>query len=271
MIAKVGINGFGRIGRLVFRAAIANPKVEVVAINDPFMDPEYMVYNLMHDSVHGRFDAAVSFGPGKLTVNGKDIAVFGCKAPKEIPWGIIGAEYVMECSGVFLTEVDAKPHIDAGAKKVIMSAPAKDKTKTIVYGVNHDEYLPSMVYVSNASCTTNCLAPMAKVVHDAFGIEEALMTTVHAMTINQLTVDGLAKKKGDWRIGRAGPLNIIPTTTGAAKAVAEVIPSLRGKITGMALRVPVANVSIVDLTCRLQRDASYDMICKALMTPPRAQ
>jgi glyceraldehyde 3-phosphate dehydrogenase len=261
MACKVGINGFGRIGRLVFRAAVGNPSVEVVGINDPFIDPEYMVYMLEYDTVHGRFKGKASCRDGKLSVNGKEIAVYGVKEPTEIPWGACGAQYVVESTGVFTTVDKAKAHITAGAKKVIISAPSAD-APMFVMGVNEAKYKSDMLVVSNASCTTNCLAPLAKVVHDKWGIVEGLMTTVHATTATQKTVDGPSKK--DWRGGRAAAYNIIPSSTGAAKAVGKVIPDLNGKLTGMAFRVPTADVSVVDLTCRLAKPAKYDEIKAAI-------
>ncbi len=257
MAVKVGINGFGRIGRLVFRASINKPEVEVVAINDPFIDLDYMVYMLKYDTVHGRFDGEVEVKDGKLVVNGKEIAVYECMKPQEIPWGEAGADYVVESTGVFTTNDTADAHFVGGAKKVIISAPSKD-APMFVMGVNHTKYAKDMNIVSNASCTTNCLAPIAKVINDNFGIVEGLMTTVHATTATQKTVDGPSKK--DWRGGRAAAANIIPSSTGAAKAVGEVIPELKGKLTGMAFRVPTINVSVVDLTCRLDKAASYEEI-----------
>jgi glyceraldehyde 3-phosphate dehydrogenase len=257
MAVKVGINGFGRIGRLVFRASLNNPNVEVVGINDPFIDVEYMSYMLRYDSIHGRFEGTVEIDGDKLVVNGKSISVFGSKDPVEIPWASCGAEYVVESTGVFTTEEKASAHIKAGAKKVIISAPSAD-APMFVMGVNQDKYTKDMTVVSNASCTTNCLAPLAKVIHENFGIVEGLMTTVHATTATQKTVDGPSNK--DWRGGRAAGGNIIPSSTGAAKAVGKVIPELNGKLTGMAFRVPTLNVSVVDLTCRLEKSATYDEI-----------
>ena len=259
MAIRVGINGFGRIGRLVFRAAAKNSKVEIVGINDPFIDVEYMVYMLKYDTVHGRFQGDVSTDGTSLIVNGKKIAVCAEKEPKNIPWGKVKADYVVESTGVFLTAEKAQGHIDGGAKKVIMSAPSKDDTPMFVMGVNHDKYKPSMTFVSNASCTTNCLAPIAKVLNDNWGIEKGLMTTVHAVTATQKTVDGPSAK--DWRGGRAAAYNIIPSSTGAAKAVGKVIPELNGKLTGMAFRVPTADVSVVDLTVTLKKPATYAEIC----------
>lgn len=258
---KVGINGFGRIGRLVFRAAASNPNVEVVAIND-LVDVEYMAYMLKYDSTHGQFDGDVKVENGALVVNGKTIRVTAEKDPANLKWNEVDAEYVVESTGLFLTKEKAQAHINAGAKRVIMSAPAKDDTPTFVLGVNNDKYTADMNIVSNASCTTNCLAPVAKVLHDNYGIIEGLMTTVHAVTATQKTVDGPSMK--DWRGGRGGYQNIIPSSTGAAKAVGLVIPELKGKLTGMSLRVPVANVSVVDLTVRLDKATNYDDI-KATM------
>jgi glyceraldehyde 3-phosphate dehydrogenase len=261
MATKVGINGFGRIGRLVMRAALSNPEVEVVGINDPFIDLEYMVYMLSYDSVHGRFKGTVEIKDGKLQVNGKPVAVYACMKAEEIPWRDCGAEYVCESTGVFTTIESAGAHLKGGAKKVVISAPSKD-APMFVMGVNQEKYSKDMSVVSNASCTTNCLAPIAKVVNDNFGIVEGLMTTVHAITATQKTVDGPSKK--DWRGGRGASFNIIPSSTGAAKAVGKVIPELNGKLTGMAFRVPTADVSVVDLTCRLEKGASYDTIKAAM-------
>lgn len=264
MAIRIGINGFGRIGRLVFRAAVSQPEAfEVVGINDPFIDLDYMVYMVKYDTVHGRFKGEVKAENGKLVVNGKEINVYSCKDPAEIPWGTINADYVVESTGVFCTTEKASAHIKAGAKKVIISAPAKDKeTPTFVCGVNLEKYTKDMKVVSNASCTTNCLAPLAKVINDKFGIVEGLMTTVHATTNTQKTVDAPSSK--DWRGGRAAAGNIIPSSTGAAKACALVIPELKGKLTGMAFRVPTLDVSVVDLTCRLDKSATYEQICDAV-------
>ncbi|CDJ57266.1 glyceraldehyde-3-phosphate dehydrogenase, putative [Eimeria maxima] len=264
MVCRMGINGFGRIGRLVFRAAMANPEVEVVAVNDPFMDVQYMAYQLKYDSVHGKYPGEVSVKDGNLVVNGKTINVFAEKEPSAIPWGKVGAHYVCESTGVFTNKEKAGLHIGGGAKKVIISAPPKDDTPMFVMGVNHEEYQSSLQVVSNASCTTNCLAPLAKVVHEKFGIVEGLMTTVHAMTANQLTVDGPSKGGKDWRAGRCAGSNIIPASTGAAKAVGKVIPALNGKLTGMAFRVPTPDVSVVDLTCKLAKPAKYEDIVAAI-------
>jgi glyceraldehyde 3-phosphate dehydrogenase len=261
MSVKIGINGFGRIGRLVFRAAIDNANVEVVGINDPFIDLEYMSYMLRYDSIHGQFKGTVSIENGKLVVNGKAISVFGQKDPSEINWASCGAEYVVESTGVFTTTEKASAHLKGGAKKVVISAPSAD-APMFVMGVNNTKYTKDMTVVSNASCTTNCLAPLAKVIHEKFGIVEGLMTTVHATTATQKTVDGPSNK--DWRGGRAAGNNIIPSSTGAAKAVGKVIPELNGKLTGMAFRVPTLNVSVVDLTCRLEKSATYEEICAAV-------
>ncbi|HEY9062499.1 MAG TPA: type I glyceraldehyde-3-phosphate dehydrogenase [Pseudobacteroides sp.] len=261
MAVKIGINGFGRIGRLVFRAAIENPNVEVTGINDPFIDLEYMKYMLRYDTVHGQFKGEISEADGKLVVNGKKIAVFASKDPAEIAWSSCGAEYVVESTGVFTTTEKASAHFKGGAKKVIISAPSAD-APMFVMGVNNDKYTKDMNVVSNASCTTNCLAPLAKVINDNFGIVEGLMTTVHAVTATQKTVDGPSNK--DWRGGRGAGFNIIPSSTGAAKAVGKVIPELNGKLTGMAFRVPTADVSVVDLTVRLEKAASYDEIKAAV-------
>ena len=264
MAIKIGINGFGRIGRLVFRAAIAQPETfEVVGVNDPFVDADYMVYMVKYDTIHGRFDGCVKEENGKLVVNGKAINVYGCMNPEEIPWSECGAEYVVESTGVFCTTEKASAHIKAGAKKVVISAPAKDKeTPTFVCGVNLDKYTKDMKVVSNASCTTNCVAPLAKVINDKFGIVEGLMTTVHSTTNTQKTVDAPSKK--DWRGGRAAAGNIIPSSTGAAKACALVIPEVKGKLTGMAFRVPTLDVSVVDLTVRTEKATSMEEINAAL-------
>jgi glyceraldehyde 3-phosphate dehydrogenase len=264
----MGINGFGRIGRLVFRAASANPEVTVKAINDPFMDLEYMVYLMKYDSVHQRFAGTViSKKEGDkeyLVVNGVDVAVFHEKEPASIPWGAAGAAYVCESTGVFTTKEKAEMHLKGGAKKVIISAPPKDAVPMYVIGVNHTDYQTSDTVVSNASCTTNCLAPLAKTVDQKFGIMEGLMTTVHAMTATQLTVDGPSRGGKDWRGGRCASQNIIPSSTGAAKAVGKCYPPVNGKLTGMAFRVPTPNVSVVDLTCRLGKAAKYDDIVAAI-------
>ena len=264
MAIKVGINGFGRIGRLVFRAAVAQPeKFEIVGINDPFINLDYMVYMVKYDSIHGKFDGCIKAENGKLVVNGKEISVFAEKDPAQIPWGTVGADYVVESTGVFCTTEKASAHIAAGAKKVVISAPAKDsETPTFVCGVNLDKYTSDMTIVSNASCTTNCLAPIAKVLNDNWGITDGLMTTVHSTTATQKTVDGPSMK--DWRGGRAASGNIIPSSTGAAKAVGKVIPELNGKLTGMSMRVPTLDVSVVDLTVNLAKPAKYDEICAAM-------
>lgn len=257
---KIGINGFGRIGRLVFRAAVNNANVEVVGIND-LISVDYMVYMLKYDSVHGRFNGTVEAKDGNLVVNGNAIRVTAERDPANLKWDAVGAEYVVESTGLFLTKDTADKHIAAGAKRVVMSAPSKDDTPMFVMGVNNKEYKGETI-VSNASCTTNCLAPLAKVINDNFGILEGLMTTVHATTATQKTVDGPSMK--DWRGGRAAGGNIIPSSTGAAKAVGKVIPALNGKLTGMAFRVPTLDVSVVDLTCRLEKAASYEEICACL-------
>ena len=264
MKAKIGINGFGRIGRLVFRAALTHDDVEVVGLNDPFMNPEYMAYMLKYDSVHGKFPGEVSSEDGALIVNGKKYPVFTAMEVKDIPWASVGAEYICECTGKHLTKDLCQGHIDAGAKHVIMGAPSKDDTPMFVMGVNHNKYTSDMTFVSNASCTTNCLAPIAKVLNDNFGIVEGLMTTVHSVTPTQKLLDGASLK--DWRGGRAATGNIIPSSTGAAKAVGKVIPELNGKLTGMSMRVPTLDVSVVDLTAKLSKPASYEDICKAMKT-----
>lgn len=258
---KIGINGFGRIGRLAFRAAMQRKDIEVVGIND-LVEPDYMAYMLKYDSTHGIFDGTVEVKDGNLVVNGKTIRVTAEKDPSNLKWNEIGAEYIIESTGLFLTQESAQKHIDAGAKKVVMSAPAKDDTPTFVMGVNHKSLTADQNIVSNASCTTNCLAPITKVLMDNFGIIEGLMTTVHATTATQKTVDGPSAK--DWRGGRGASQNIIPSSTGAAKAVGLVIPAIKGKLTGMAFRVPVADVSVVDLTVRLERPATYEQIKKAM-------
>lgn len=262
MKTQIGINGFGRIGRLVFRVALSLPDVEVVALNDPFMTPDYMAYMMRYDTVHGKFSGEISYTDHELIVNGKAVQVFAEKEPKNIPWGKVGADYVVESTGVFLTKEKSQGHLDAGAKHVIMSAPSKDDTPMFVMGVNNTTYTSDMKFVSNASCTTNCLAPIAKVLNDHFGIQDGLMTTVHSITATQKTVDGPSMK--DWRGGRAAGGNIIPSTTGAAKAVGKVIPALAGKLTGMSMRVPTLDVSVVDLTVNLVKPATYDEICAAM-------
>ncbi|HYG40809.1 MAG TPA: type I glyceraldehyde-3-phosphate dehydrogenase [Cytophagales bacterium] len=258
---KVGINGFGRIGRLVFRAAMTKPNIEIVGIND-LIDVDYMAYMLKYDSTHGIFKGEVSVKDGKLVVNGQSIRVTAEKDPANLKWNEVGAEYVVESTGLFLTKETAQKHIQAGAKKVVMSAPSKDDTPMFVMGVNNKSYTNDQAIVSNASCTTNCLAPLAKVLHDNFGIVEGLMTTVHATTATQKTVDGPSAK--DWRGGRGAAQNIIPSSTGAAKAVGKVIPSLNGKLTGMSFRVPTPDVSVVDLTVRLEKSASYEDIKRVM-------
>jgi glyceraldehyde 3-phosphate dehydrogenase len=258
---KVGINGFGRIGRLAFRAAIGRKDIEIVGIND-IVDADYMAYMLKYDSTHGKFNGTVAVKDGHLVVNGKTIRVTAEKDPANLKWSDIGAEIVIESTGLFLTQADGQKHIQAGARKVVFSAPAKDDTPTFVMGVNHKKLTAAHTIVSNASCTTNCLAPLAKVLNDKFGILEGLMSTVHAVTATQKTVDSPSMK--DWRGGRGAYQNIIPSSTGAAKAVALVIPELKGKLTGMSFRVPVADVSVVDLTVRLVKPASYDQIKAAM-------
>jgi len=260
-MVKAGINGFGRIGRLVFRAALETGKIDIVAINDPFITADYMVYMLRYDTVHGQFKGEISSTEDTLIVNGKEYKVYNKMNPEEIPWAEAGAEYIIESSGVFTTVEQASKHIQAGAKKVIITAPSKD-APMFVMGVNHDKYTKDMTVISNASCTTNCLAPLAKVIHEKFGIVEGLMTTVHATTATQKTVDGPSKK--DWRGGRAAAANIIPSSTGAAKAVGKVIPELNGKLTGMAFRVPTVDVSVVDLTCRLEKPTTMEEIKAAV-------
>ena len=261
MSIKVGINGFGRIGRMVFRASLNHPEIEIVGIND-LCPADYLAYMLKYDTMHGRFAADVKSNDYGIVVNGREIPVFAERNPADLPWGKIGAEYVVESTGLFLTKEKAQAHIDAGAKKVVMSAPSKDDTPMFVCGVNLDSYTSDMQFVSNASCTTNCLAPIAKVLNDCFGIKDGLMTTVHSVTATQKTVDGPSLK--DWRGGRAATGNIIPSSTGAAKAVGKVIPSLNGKLTGMSMRVPTLDVSVVDLTVNLEKPATYDEICAAM-------
>lgn len=258
---KVGINGFGRIGRLVFRAACSNPNVQVVGINDPFIDLDYMKYMLKYDTVHGQFDGSIEIKDGKFVVNGNAITVFAQMNAADIDWASCGAEYIAEATGINTTTEKASAHFKGGAKKVVITAPSSD-APMFVMGVNQEKYTKDMTVVSNASCTTNCLAPLAKVINDNFGIVEGLMTTVHATTATQKTVDGPSKK--DWRGGRAAAGNIIPSSTGAAKAVGKVIPELNGKLTGMSFRVPTLDVSVVDLTCRLEKSATYDEIKAAV-------
>jgi glyceraldehyde 3-phosphate dehydrogenase len=263
---RLGINGFGRIGRLTFRAATTGKSgiAQVAAINDPNMNVDYLIYLLKYDSVHGRYQHDVKKVDGGIEVNGHKVRLFAEKDPASIKWGDAGADYICESTGVFTSQEKAALHLQGGAKKVIISAPPKDNVPIFVMGVNHNNYKKEMTVVSNASCTTNCLAPIAKILNDNWGIEEGLMTTVHAVTMNQLTVDGPSKGGKDWRAGRAAGVNIIPASTGAAKAVGKVIPELNGKITGAAFRVPTANVSVVDLTVRLQKDAPYEEICKTM-------
>lgn len=258
---KVAINGFGRIGRLAFRASVENPNVQVVGINDPFIDLDYMKYMLKYDTVHGQFKGDIEIKGDKLVVNGNEISIYASMSPEEIPWSECGAEYIIESTGVFTTTEKASAHFKGGAKKVVVSAPSAD-APMFVMGVNEETYTTDMNVVSNASCTTNCLAPLAKVINDNFGLAEGLMTTVHATTATQKTVDGPSKK--DWRGGRAASGNIIPSSTGAAKAVGKVIPALNGKLTGMSFRVPTLNVSVVDLTCRLEKAATYEEICAVI-------
>jgi len=260
-MVNIGINGFGRIGRLVTRAALRQDDVNIMAINDPFIDLEYMVYMFKYDSTHGTFEGTIEMVDGKLVINGKAITVYHCRDPAEIQWGAAGADYVVESTGVFTTTDKASAHLKGGAKRVIISAPSAD-APMFVCGVNEDQYDPSMKVVSNASCTTNCLAPLAKVINDTFGLEEGLMTTIHAYTATQKTVDGPSGKA--WRDGRGAAQNIIPASTGAAKAVGKVIPELNGKLTGMAFRVPTPNVSVVDLTCKLAKPASMEEINSAI-------
>lgn len=262
----MGINGFGRIGRFVFRSTFLNnkDKARVMAINDPFMSLDYLVYLLKYDSVHGRFPGTVEKVDGGIKVDGHLVKVFNETDPTKIGWGSVGADYVCESTGVFLTQEKGDLHVKGGAKKVVLSAPPKDNVPIFVVGVNHELYEPSMSVVSNASCTTNCLAPIAKVLNDNYGIEEGLMTTVHAVTMNQLTVDGPSKGGKDWRAGRAAGCNVIPSSTGAAKAVGKVIPELNGKLTGMAFRVPTTNVSVIDLTVRLKTDVTYAQVSDAM-------
>ncbi len=261
MAIKVGINGFGRIGRMAFRASVNFPDIEIVGIND-LCSPDYLAYMLKYDTMHGKFEGTVSHTENSIVVNGKEIPIFAEREPKNIPWAKVGADYVIESTGLFLTKEKAQGHLDAGAKHVVMSAPSKDDTPMFVVGVNQDKYTSDMRFVSNASCTTNCLAPIAKVLNDNFGIADGLMTTVHSVTATQKTVDGPSMK--DWRGGRAATGNIIPSSTGAAKAVGKVIPELAGKLTGMSLRVPTLDVSVVDLTVNLKKAATYDEICKAM-------
>ena len=261
MSIKVGINGFGRIGRMVFRASLNHPEIEIVGIND-LCPADYLAYMLKYDTMHGKCDAEISYTESSIIVNGKEIPVSAERNPADLPWAKLGAEYVVESTGLFLTKEKSQGHLDAGAKKVIMSAPSKDDTPMFVCGVNLDKYTPDMKFVSNASCTTNCLAPIAKVLNDNWGITDGLMTTVHSTTATQKTVDGPSLK--DWRGGRAASGNIIPSSTGAAKAVGKVIPELNGKLTGMSMRVPTLDVSVVDLTVKLEKPATYADICAAM-------
>ena len=261
MSIKVGINGFGRIGRMVFRASVNHPEIEIVGIND-LCTPNYLAYMLKYDTMHGHFAGTIDYTENSIIVNGREIPVFAERDPANLPWAKVGAEYVVESTGLFLSKDKAQGHIYAGAKKVVMSAPSKDDTPMFVMGVNHTKYTPDMNFVSNASCTTNCLAPIAKVLHDNWGIKDGLMTTVHSATATQKTVDGPSAK--DWRGGRAASGNIIPSSTGAAKAVGKVIPELNGKLTGMSMRVPTLDVSVVDLTVNLEKPAKYDEICDAM-------
>ena len=261
MSTRIGINGFGRIGRMIFRNSLTHPDVEIVGIND-LCDAEYLAYLLKYDSMHGKFPGDVDYLDGYLVVNGKRIPVFCEKDANNLHWGDIGAEIITESTGLNLTKEKAMPHIKAGAKHVIMGAPAKDDTPMFVCGVNLDKYTPDMTFVSNASCTTNCLAPIAKVLHENFGIKEGLMTTVHSVTPTQKILDGVSQK--DWRGGRTASQNIIPSSTGAAKAVGKVLPELNGRLTGMSMRVPTCDVSVVDLTAVLEKPASYSDICDAM-------
>jgi len=262
MKTLIGINGFGRIGRLAFRAAIIRDDVEVVALNDPFMTPDYMAYMLRYDSTHGKFPGTIEYEDNALIVNGKKVTVFAEKSVGDIPWSTVGAEIIFECTGQHLSKDKCQGHIDAGAKHVIMGAPSKDDTPMFVMGVNNDKYTPDMTFVSNASCTTNCLSPIAKVLNDNWGIKEGLMTTVHSVTPTQKLLDGASMK--DWRGGRAATASIIPSSTGAAKAVGKVIPELNGKLTGMSMRVPTLDVSVVDLTAVLEKPATIDEIRAAM-------
>jgi len=261
MVFHVGINGFGRIGRLVMRASLKHPEVAVVAINEPFADLDYIVYLFKYDSTHGRFPGDVHAKDGKLVIDGHEIVVFAEKDPTKIPWGKHGADYIIESTGIFLDIEKCNQHIQAGAKKVIITAPSPD-APMFVMGCNEDTYDPKINILSNASCTTNCLAPLAKVIHETYGMVEGLMTTTHATTATQKTVDGPSGK--DWRAGRGAAQNIIPATTGAAKAVGKIIPALNGKLTGVSFRVPTPDVSVVDLTCRLEKSTTYEDICKTM-------
>ena len=262
MSIKIGINGFGRIGRLVFRAGLQNPEYEFVAVNDPFMSPDYMEYMLRYDTIHGRYKGEISHDGNSITVDGRKILFFDEKDPANIPWGANGVDYIVDATGIFHSAEMSQAHINAGAKKVIFSGPSKDDTPMFVMGVNHNTYKKDMTFVSNASCTTNCLAPIAKVLNDNYCITDGLMTTIHSATNTQMVVDAPSKK--DWRGGRAASGNIIPSSTGAAKAVGVVLPELKGKLTGMSMRVPTLNVSVVDLTVNLKKPATYDEICAAM-------
>ncbi len=261
MKVKIGINGFGRIGRLIMRASVGRDDVEVVAINDPFLTPEYACYLYKYDTIHGRADSELKVTTDGLKLNRKNVRFFAEMNPENIDWRSVGADYIIECTGKFTNADDAKRHLKGGAKKVIISAPGKN-CPTFVVGVNEDKYEPDMVVVSNASCTTNCLAPLVRVIDDIYGVEEGLMSTIHSTTATQLTVDGVSKK--DWRGGRAASANIIPSSTGAAKAVGEVLPHLKGKLTGMSFRVPTLNVSVVDFTVKLKKATTYEHICKTM-------
>ena len=263
MSIQIGINGFGRIGRMVLRASLDHPEIKVVGIND-LCPADYLAYMLKYDTMHGKFRAEVGSTDSAIIVNGQEIPVFAERNPADLPWGKVGAEYIVESTGLFLTKEKAQGHLAAGAKKVVMSAPSKDDTPMFVVGVNLDKYTSDMNFVSNASCTTNCLAPIAKGLNDNFGIKDGLMTTVHSVTATQKTVDGPSVK--DWRGGRAATGNIIPSSTGAAKAVGKVIPALSGKLTGMSMRVPTLDVSVVDLTVNLEKSATYEEICQAMKT-----
>ena len=261
-MVKIGVNGFGRIGRLVFRAGCERGDVDFVGVNAPDKTPAQLAHSLKYDTVHGRFKGTVEYDDSHLIVNGKKIPLLNSRKPAELPWKALGAEYVLECTGKFLTTESVQDHLNAGAEVVVLSGPSKDATPMFVMGVNNDKYTTDLKVVSNASCTTNCLAPLAKVINDNFGIVEGLMTTVHAATASQNIVDNFNKKS--LRLARSCFDNIIPTTTGAAKAVGKVIPELQGKLTGMAMRIPAADVSVVDLTCRLEKSATYDEICAAV-------
>ena len=261
-MVKIGVNGFGRIGRLVFRAGCERGDVDFVGVNAPDKTPAQLAHSLKYDTVHGRFNGTVEYDDSHLIINGKKVPLLNSRKPAELPWGELGAEYVLECTGKFLTTESVQDHMAAGAQVVVLSGPSKDATPMFVMGVNNDKYTPDLKVVSNASCTTNCLAPLAKVINDNFGIVEGLMTTVHAATASQNIVDNFNKKS--LRLARSCFDNIIPTTTGAAKAVGKVIPELQGKLTGMAMRIPAADVSVVDLTCRLEKSATYEEICAAV-------